>query len=92
MPLVSNCRKASCTIDGQIEAEVFGRAPLESGVPCVTIGKNDSHHYLGKEDEDKEVFINYSQNQSVNLPSPTVDQGVVPYGNRDPSISVEINS
>ena len=31
--------------------------------------------------EDEEVFVDYSQDQSVNLPSPIIDQGVVLYGN-----------
>ena len=41
--------------------------------------------------EDKEVFVDYSQDQSVNLPSLIIDQGVVLFGNRDCSISVGIN-
>ena len=41
--------------------------------------------------EDKEVFVDYSQNQSVNLPSLSVDQGVVSFGNQDRVVSVRIN-
>ena len=41
--------------------------------------------------EDEEVFVEYSQDQSVNLPSPIVNQGVVLFRNQDRSISIGIN-
>ena len=40
--------------------------------------------------KDEEVFVEYSQDQSMSLPSLIINQGVVLFGNRDCSISVGI--
>ena len=42
--------------------------------------------------EEEEVFEDFRQNQSVNLPSPTVDRrGVVVFGNWDRLVSIGVN-
>ena len=56
-----------------VEPEVSGPAPLGSELPCATTGKNDSHCHPGKEDENNRVFIDFNQNQSMNVPSPAAD-------------------
>ena len=64
---------AAEVIQSNVEPEVSEPAPLGSELPCATTGKDDSPLCPGKEDENDEVFIDYDQNQSVNLPSPAAD-------------------